>query len=104
MKHLIFISIAATLTLTACGGGKKGDSSADPEVDTVAQRYGRQHAALLIEADPDTTAMRRIILETRSYETKLRQEGLNYSADDYIQAFEEHIRANDSTLAADILD
>ncbi len=101
MKH-IHLSLIAIITLfaTSCHSAGNGDSSSSERTpDSVAISYGVQHAQKLIDAEPDTTAMRRVLLDTRAYETSMRQEGLNNSADDYIKAFEDYIRSNDTPLA-----
>lgn len=98
MKHFPLSLILILSLFTSCHSDGNGTSS-ERTTDSVAVNYGHRHAQQLIDAQPDTPAMRRVLLDTRAYETRMRQEGLNQSADDYIQAFESHIRANDSTLA-----
>lgn len=100
---LTTIAIIAVATLASCGSSAdKSDSSASRQADSTAIDAGRQQGRLMIEADPDTAAMRRVLLETRAAETKLRQQGLNNSADDYIQAFEDYIRSTSPTLTRDL--
>lgn len=101
--HFSAIIIASTLLTAACNTGGGGQNTATHTLDTTAVRYGREQAIKLMQADPDTLAMRRILLDTRASETRLRQEGLHDSADDYIKGFEDHIRANSPSLAAEIL-
>ncbi len=100
MKQFTLALLVILALLSSCNSNDKGNgSSTDRPIDSVAINYGQKHAQQLLDAQPDSTAMRRIMLDTRAYETRLRQEGLDYSADDYINAFETHIRSNDPALA-----
>lgn len=102
MKHLNLVIFTAII-LASCGNSSgNSDPSACPLTDSTAVDAGQQQARLMVEADPDTAAMRRILLDTRAAETKLRQQGLNNSADDYIQAFEDYIRSASPTLTRDL--
>lgn len=103
MKHL-YLVIFTTIILSASCGNSPGNSdpSTSRPTDSTAVDAGQQQARLMVEADPDTAAMRRILLDTRAAETKLRQQGLNNSADDYIQAFEDYIRSASPTLTRDL--
>lgn len=98
MKQFLLSLLVILPLFTSCHSNSNGTSS-EHTTDSVAVSYGHRHAQQLIDAQPDTPAMRRVLLDTRAYETRMRQEGLNQSADDYIQAFESHIRSNDSKLA-----
>lgn len=101
MKQTVYtIAIAIIAILTAsCSSGHDKQEAIRTANDSVAINYAQHQAELLIEAQPDTAEMCRILLETRAKEQKLRSNGYDTSADVMVKTFEQTIAGKDTKLA-----
>lgn len=102
MKHTLYaIAISIIIGLTAsCSSGHDNQGTTLTANDSVAMNYAQHQAELLIEAQPDTAEMCRILLDTRAKEQKLRSKGYDASADVLVKAFEKTIANQDAKLAS----
>ncbi len=102
MKQIVYtIAISTIAILTAsCSSGHDKQEKILTANDSVAMNYAQHQAELLIEAQPDTAEMCRILLDTRAKEQKLRSNGYDASADVMVKTFEQTIAGKDAKLAS----
>lgn len=97
MKFAFTRHIVSLMLVTAslgCSSGEKGHITSE-----TAAKLGREHAQKLLETTHDTLKLQYMLLEVRSREQLLRDNGHEDAADTYVDAFETHIKAHNDSLA-----
>lgn len=84
-KYISFLFLTLALAVTACSDTQSAAAEAEPEkeLDTVLVARGEADARKVLELPENSQDREAAILEMRARETRLRQAGMNLSADSY---------------------
>lgn len=93
MRHYITALLITVITLVSCSSGSRRSDN------TAARNLGERHAKELVEAGLSDAELQFRLLEIRSNETAIREDGYNDAADAYIEAFTDYIKAHNDSLA-----
>ncbi len=101
MNHVYkaFLLILLAVFVSSCGGEEKQDSSANVDEYVVK---GENAAKELLALGNDSVKIQCQLLNVRSVEHSIRENGDNDQADAYVKAFEKYITTQNDSLAREI--